>query len=209
MKIFLADDHPMFRTALQHILAAEFPGAEFGEAGTAAAAVAGVQDGNWSVMILDVNLPGRSGLDVLAELCRSQPKLPILVLSGESEDQFAVRALKAGAMGYLTKDSSSDELVKAVKQAVAGRRYVSPVVAQKLAATVAADPAQPVHETLSNREFLVLRLMSAGKSSKEIAAELSLSVKTVSTYRARMLGKMQMKSNAELIRYAIEHHLAG
>lgn len=209
MRIFLADDHPMFRMALKHILAAEFPGAEFGEAGTAQATLDSLQAGKWSVLILDLNMPGRGGLDVLAELHHSQPRLPVLVVSGQAEDQYAVRVLKAGALGYLTKDSSPDELVKAIKLAVAGRRYVTPGVAQKLATAVLADPDKPVHEALSNREFLVLQLMAGGKTAKEIAGELSLSIKTVSTYRARMLEKMQMKSNAELIRYAIEHGLAG
>jgi two-component system, NarL family, invasion response regulator UvrY len=161
----------------------------------------------WDVVVLDISMPDRSGLDVLKQLRSERPKLPVLVLSMHSEDQYAVRVLKAGASGYLTKDSAPDELVKAIRKVVSGGRYVSSFLAEKLAFEIGTDSSRLPHETLSDREFQVLRLIAAGKSVTEIAAELYLSVKTVSTYRARMLEKMNLTTNAELIHYAMQNHL--
>jgi DNA-binding NarL/FixJ family response regulator len=154
-----------------------------------------------------MSMPDRSGLDILKQLRSERPKLPVLVLSMYSEDQYAMRVLKAGASGYLTKDSAPDELVKAIRKVVSGGRYVSALLAEKLAFEIGTDSSKLPHEALSDREFQVLRLIAAGKSVTEIAAELSLSVKTVSTYRARLLQKMNLATNAELIHYAIQNRL--
>jgi len=159
------------------------------------------------VVILDISMPGHSGLDILKELKCERPTLPVLVLSMYSEDQFAMRVLKAGASGYLTKDSAPDELVKAIRKVVSGGKYVSPFLAEKLAFEIGMDSSKLPHETLSDREFQVLRMIATGKAVKEIAAELSLSVKTISTYRARLLQKMNLTTNAELIHYAIQNRL--
>ena len=161
----------------------------------------------WDVVVLDISMPDRSGLDVLKQLRSERPKLPVLVLSMHSEDQYAVRVLKAGANGYLTKDSAPDELVKAIRKVVSGGTYVSSFLAEKLAFEIGTDSSRLPHETLSDREFQVLRLIAAGESVTEIAAELYLSVKTVSTYRARLLQKMNLTTNAELIHYAMHNHL--
>jgi two-component system invasion response regulator UvrY len=161
----------------------------------------------WDVVVLDISMPDRSGLDILKQLRSERPKLPVLVLSMHSEDQYAMRVLKAGASGYLTKDSAPDELVKAIRKVVSGGRYVSSFLAEKLAFEIGTDSSRLPHETLSDREFQVLRLIAAGKSVTEIAAELYLSVKTVSTYRARMLEKMNLGTTAELIHYAMQNHL--
>jgi len=152
-------------------------------------------------------MPGRSGLEVLREIKHSKPKLPVLVLSMHPEDQFAVRVLKSGASGYMTKESASEELVGAVKKIVQGGRYVSPSLAEKMAMYLTVDPKKKPHENLSDREFQVMRLIASGKTVREIAEENSLSVKTVRTYRQRIFEKMSLKRNAELTRYAIEHHL--
>jgi DNA-binding NarL/FixJ family response regulator len=161
----------------------------------------------WDVVILDISMPDCSGLDILKQLKSERPKLPVLVLSMHSEDQYAVRALKAGASGYLTKDSAPDELVKAIRKVVSGGRYVGSCLAERLAFEIGADSSKLPHETLSDREFQVLRLIASGKSVTEIAAELSLSSKTVSTYRVRLLQKMNLKTNAELMHYAMQNHL--
>jgi DNA-binding NarL/FixJ family response regulator len=162
---------------------------------------------DWDVVILDISMPGKSGLDVLDELRRLRPRLPILLLSMHPEEQFARRALKAGAAGYLTKESVPEELKEAVRKVVAGGRYVSATLAEKLAVDLRGGADTPLHELLSDREFQVLRMIASGRSVKDIAEELSLSVKTVSTYRARILEKSGMKTNAELIRYALQSQL--
>ncbi len=162
---------------------------------------------DWDVVILDISMPGKSGLDVLDELRRLRPRLPILLLSMHPEEQFARRALKAGAAGYLTKESVPEELKEAVRKVVAGGRYVSATLAEKLAVDLREGADTPLHELLSDREFQVLRMIASGRSVKDIAEELSLSVKTVSTYRARILEKSGMKTNAELIRYALQSQL--
>jgi two-component system, NarL family, invasion response regulator UvrY len=207
MRILITDDHAVVRQGLKQILAEEFKRAEFGEASTAQEAIDKVWKENWDVVVLDITMPGRSGLDVLKEIKKSRPKLPVLMLSMHPEDQFAVRLLKIGASGYMTKESAPDELVGAVKKVVAGGRYVSPALGEKMASYLAIDVQTPPHERLSDREFVVLRLIASGKTPTAIAKELGLSVKTISTYRMRILEKMSMANNAELTHYAIQTNL--
>lgn len=207
MKILITDDHAVVRQGLKQILAEEFTRAVFGEATNAQEAIDCVWKENWDVVVLDITMPGRSGLEVLKEIKKSRPKLPVLVLSMHPEDQFAVRLLKIGAAGYMTKESAPAELVGAVRKVMAGGRYVSPALAEKMASYLAVDVQIPPHERLSDREFLVLRLIASGKTPTLIAHELGLSVKTISTYRMRILEKMSMANNAELTHYAIQNQL--
>jgi two-component system invasion response regulator UvrY len=207
MRVLIADDHAVFRRGLRETLAEAFSRVTFGEAKTAQETLEHVRRLEWDVVILDISMPGKSGLDILDELKRSRPKLPILLLSMHPEEQFARRALKAGAAGYLTKESVPEELKEAVKKVAAGGRYVSATLAEKLASDLRAGADTPIHELLSAREFQVLRMIASGKTVKDIAEEISLSVKTVSTYRARILDKTGMKTNAELIRYALQTQL--
>ena len=207
MRILITDDHAVVRQGLKQILAEEFKKAEFGEAANVQEAIDKVWKEPWDVVVLDITMPGRSGLEVLKEIKKSRPKLPVLMLSMHPEDQFAVRLLKIGASGYMTKESAPQELVGAVKKVVAGGRYVSPSLAEKMASYLAVDVQTPPHERLSDREFLVLRLIASGKTPTQIAKELGLSVKTISTYRMRILEKMTMANNAELTHYAIQNQL--
>src|SRR2546426_5059348 len=207
MRILLADDHAVVRHGLQQILAEDFKKAVFGEARNAQEALDLVWKDNWDVVVLDITMPGRSGLEVLREIKKSRPKLPVLVLSMHPENQFAVRVLKRGASGYMTKESAPDELVGAIKKVLEGGRYVSPSLAEKLATYLSSDQQKPPQELLSDREFQVLRLIASGKIVSEIARELSLSVKTISTYRTRILEKMGLRNNAELMHYAMQHQL--
>ena len=195
------------RQGLKLILADHFKKAVFGEARNATEALARVWKEKWDVVVLDITMPGRNGLEVLKEIKRSRPQLPVLVLSMHPEDQFAVRLFKAGASGYLTKESAGEELVGAIKKVVTGGRYISPSLAERMASYLAVDFQKAPHERLSDREFLILRMIASGKTVSQIARELSLSVATVSTYRARMLEKMDMKNNAELTRYAVDKAL--
>jgi two-component system invasion response regulator UvrY len=195
------------RHGLKQILADEFKRAAFGEARNAQEALDLVWKENWDIAILDITMPGRSGLDVLREIKKSKPRLPVLVLSMHPENQFAVRVLKRGASGYMTKESAPVELVGAVKKVMAGGRYVSTSLAEKLATYLSGDSNKPLQELLSDREFQVLRLIASGKIVSEIARELSLSVKTISTYRSRILEKMGLRNNAELMHYAMQHQL--
>lgn len=207
MKILITDDHAVVRQGLKQILADEFKNATFGEASNAQEALSHVWREAWDVVVLDMSMPGRNGLEVLKEIKKSRPKLPVLVLSMHPEDQFAVRVLKTGAAGYMTKESAPEELVGAIKKVLAGGRYVSASLAETMATYLDVDVQKPPHERLSDREFQVLRLIASGKMVSQIARELSLSVKTISTYRTRILEKMTMKSNAELTHYAIQSHL--
>jgi len=214
VRILIADDHAVVRQGLKQILADAFKRASFGEAANSQQALERVWKEAWDIVILDLTMPGRSGLEVLKEIKSAHPKLPVLILSMHPEDQFAVRLLKAGASGYMTKESAPEELVGAVKKAIAGGRYVSAGLAEKMASLLVNDTKGAPHETLSDREFLILRQIAAGKSVSVIARELSLSVKTISTYRVRLLGKMGLVNNAELLRYAfdnnlVEHHAPG
>jgi two-component system, NarL family, invasion response regulator UvrY len=208
MKILLADDHAVVRHGLKQILADEFKRAAFGEARNAQEALDLIWKENWDVVVLDITMPGRSGLEVLREIKKSRPRLPVLVLSMHPENQFALRVLRRGASGYMTKESAPDELVGAIKKVLAGGRYVSASMAEKLATYVSSSESQkPPQELLSDREFQVLRLIASGKIVSEIAKELSLSVKTISTYRTRILEKMGLRNNAELMHYAMQHQL--
>jgi DNA-binding NarL/FixJ family response regulator len=207
MRILIADDHAMFRRGLRETLLEAFPRVSFGEAKTAAETVEFVRHHHWDVVILDISMPGKSGLDILDDVKRLRPRTPVLLLTMHPEQQYARRALKAGAAGYLTKDSVPDELKNAIKKIIVGGRYVSATLAEKLAVDLRQGAELPVHELLSGREFQVLRMLASGKTVKEMAEELSLSVKTVSTYRGRILEKTGMKTNADLIRYALEAQL--
>lgn len=207
MKVLITDDHAVLRRGLKQILEDGFGKIQFGEAANAGEAIAQVAKDNWDLVVLDITMPGRSGLDALKEIKALKPATRVLVLSVHSEDQFAVRVLKAGASGFLNKDSAPEELVKAVRKVTAGGRYVSASLAEKLAFSIDHPIDQLPHQTLSDREFQVLRMIGSGKTVSEIAEELSLSVKTVSTYRARILEKMKLNTNAELTRYAFENKL--
>ncbi len=197
----------MVRRGLRQILADEFRRADFGEARNAQEALARVWKEKWDVVVLDITMPGRSGLEVLRGIKNAKTKVPVLVLSMHPEDQFAMRVLKSGASGYMTKESAPEELVRAVQKLLAGGRYVSPSLAEKMALYLTDDIKGTPHERLSNREFQVMRLIASGKTVREIAEENFLSVKTVRTYRQRILEKMGLKRNAEVIRYALEHQL--
>jgi two-component system, NarL family, invasion response regulator UvrY len=192
---------------LKQILADDFKDALFGEASTGEEALNQVFKEKWDAVILDITMPGRTGLEVLREIKKFRPKLPVLVLSMHPEDQFAVRVLKAGASGYMTKESAPQELVGAIKKVLAGGRHVSPSLAELMATYLTMDTQQPAHELLSNREFQVMRQIASGKTVSQIARELSLSVRTISTYRARILEKMCLASNAALTHYAFQHNL--
>jgi DNA-binding NarL/FixJ family response regulator len=207
MRILIVDDHAVVRKGLRHILADKFRRAEFGEARNAQEALTRVWREKWDVVVLDITMPGRSGLEVLREIKHGKPKLPVLVLSMHPEDQFAVRVLKSGAAGYMTKESAPEELVGAINKILAGGRYVSPSLAEKMTQYLTEESQRSPHERLSNREFQVMRLIASGKTVREIAEENCLSVKTVRTYRQRILEKMDLKRNAELTRYALEHQL--
>jgi two-component system, NarL family, invasion response regulator UvrY len=207
MRILIADDHAVFRRGLRETLVEAFPRINFGEAKTAAETVELVRRHPWDIVILDISMPGKSGLDILDDVKRLRPGTPVLLLTMHPEQQYARRALKAGAAGYLTKDSVPDELKSAIKRIAAGGRYVSATLAEKLAVDLRHGADVPLHELLSDREFQVLRMLASGKTVREMAEDLSLSVKTVSTYRSRILEKTGMKTNAELIRYALEAQL--
>ena len=207
MKILLIDDHALVRQGLKLILADHFPRASFGDARSAQEALQRVWKEKWDVVILDITMPGRSGLEVLREIKRARPKVPVLVLSMHPEDQFAVRMLKAGAAGYLTKGSAGEELVGAIKKVTGGGRYVSAQLAERMASYLDIDIRKAPHERLSNREFLIMRLIASGKSVGQIAKELSLSVSTVSTYRSRILHKMDLENNSQLTHYAVQKGL--
>jgi two-component system, NarL family, invasion response regulator UvrY len=207
IQILIVDDHAILRRGLKEILEREFRDVSIGGAGTAEQALTQLDSEKWDLVILDITMPGRSGVDVLRHLKALRPKLPVLVLSMHPEDQYGKRVLKAGASGYMNKESAPEELIKAVRKLLSGGRYVSPTLAETLAVDLGRDDGTPAHERLSDREFEVLRKMASGKTVGQIAQELHLSVPTVSTYRARILEKMGMSNTAELIRYALSHHL--
>jgi DNA-binding NarL/FixJ family response regulator len=202
-RFLLVDDHALLRRGLRELLVDELPDARFGEAASGPEALDQVRKSHYDLVILDLSLPGRDGLDVLKEMLVSVPGQLILVLSVRAEEQYATRALRAGAMGYLTKETAPEELSKAVRKVLGGGKYVSSLLAERLATNL-SSPTGPLHESLSDRELQVLCRLGAGKSVKEIGAGLALSEKTISTYRTRILEKMQMKSNAELVRYTLQ-----
>jgi DNA-binding NarL/FixJ family response regulator len=207
--VLIADDHAIVRQGLKQILSETEDLVVAGEADDGAEALQLARQQEWNVFLLDVSMPNRNGIDTLKQLKKEFPRLPVLILSMHPEEQYAVRALKAGASGYLTKQSAPEQLVTAIRQVAGGRKYVSPTVAMQLADAIAndTDSEQPPHELLSDREYEVLKLIAAGKTLTQIAEELNLAVATISTFRARILTKLGLSSTAELIRYGLEHGL--
>lgn len=207
LQILLADDHPIIRCGIRNALAAHLE-AQFFEAGSGREALEQAQARGFDLILLDITMPGRSGLDIIADLKIAQPDTPILVVSMHGEEQYATRVLRAGAAGYITKSQLATELIAAVQKVLAGRKYVSETVAERLASSFSAGGGgEPGHEALSGREFEVLRLIAAGHSGKEIAAMLSISYKTVSTYRTRILEKLGLQTTHQLAQYARQHGL--
>jgi len=206
-RILLVDDHEVVRRGTRQVLADGFNEAVFGEAATAVEAQALLGAERWDLLVLDINLPGRSGLEVLEDVRRQWPKLPTLVLSAYPEEEFAVRCLRLGAAGYVTKSSAADELVSASRKALEGGKYVTAALAERLAAVLGGGFGGEAHEALSGRELQVVRLVASGRSVKEIAVELHLSEKTIATYRARIADKLGVSTNVELTRYALQHKL--
>lgn len=207
VQVLLVDDHPVVRTGVRQYLAWSLPHAEIAEAGSARDALAMVVSGHWDIILLDLDLPDRNGLDLLADLKLAAPRSPILVVSGLPEREIGLQVLKAGAAGFCAKMSAPDELANAIVKVLATGRYTSPGLADLLAAAAVRDGGGQAHEELSPREMQILLSIASGKSVGEIAAQLSLSVKTVSTYRTRLLAKMGMETNADLMRYGIKHGL--
>jgi two-component system, NarL family, invasion response regulator UvrY len=207
IQIVIADDHPIVLKGLKEILGDEPDMKIVGEGQNGQNLLDLVQKYACDIVIMDITMPGRGGLDVLRELKQAHPRLPVLILSMHSEDQYGVRALKAGAAGYLTKESAPDRLIGAVRKIAAGGKYITPTLAEKLAFDLERGSDRTPHEGLSDREYQVMTLIASGKTVGDIAGELNLSVKTISTYRTRILEKMKMKSNAELTYYAIKNDL--
>jgi two-component system invasion response regulator UvrY len=206
MNILIADDHAVVRRGLRDILSEALPGVNFIEARTGDEVISQLAKSPIGLAVLDINMPGRSGLDVLKDIKLSHPRLPVIILSVQPEEQYAVRCLRAGAAAYISKDSAADELGKAVKKILSGGRYISASVADSLLTNLDRSE-KPPHELLSDREFEVMRRLASGSSLTSIGNQLHVSVKTISTYRARIMEKMQMGSNAELTRYALRHKL--
>jgi DNA-binding NarL/FixJ family response regulator len=206
-RVLVVDDHAVVRRGLMQIVSEAFPDPRFGEASNVPEALAALEREAWGVALVDLNLPGRDGLALLQALREQYPSLPVLVVSAYPEEEFAVRCLRLGARGYLTKDSAPDELAAAVRKVLAGGKYVTAALAEKLAGVIGGELAAASHEALSNRELQVLRLVATGRSLKQIAGELGLSEKTIATYRARIGEKLQISTNVELTRYAFLHKL--
>ncbi len=207
LKILIADDHPVFRRGLKQIIAETTDMVVAGEATNGWEVLSKVRTGDYDLVLLDISMPGKDGMDVLTQLKNERPALLVLMVSMHPEEQYAVRALKAGASGYLTKESAPDELIVAIRKVSTGRKYVSSALAERLAALLQEDAEVLPHEALSRREYQVMCMIASGKTLKEIAGELSLSIKTISTYRSRILEKMKKNNNAELTRYAINNRL--
>jgi len=207
IKVLIADDHTVVRQGLKQILSADNQLSVVAEAANGHEVLRALEQAKVDVLILDVTMPGRNGLEVLKEVKRMYSALPVLVLSMHPEDQFAIRMLRAGASGYITKESAPEELVEALRKVCSGGKYVSPQLAERLAVFIEDDNTRALHERLSDREFEILRMLALGKTVTEVADELLLSVKTVSTYRSRVLEKMKMTTNAELTRYALQSGL--
>ncbi len=207
INVLIADDHPVIRAGLRQILENAGGIRVDKEAGDGNEALAAARSGRYDVLVLDIGMPGLNGLEVLKRIRSESSKLPILVLSVYAEEYYALRVVRAGASGYLTKEIADDELVQAVRTVASGKRYVSASLAEKLAEAVDRSMKKPSYQALSDRELEVFKLLAAGRTMKEIADALHVGITTASTYRARILGKMSMKSNAEIIRYAIEHRL--
>jgi DNA-binding NarL/FixJ family response regulator len=207
VRILIADDHAIVRRGLKQLILEEYRQAQIGEAADAEDLVKKAIFNEWDVVICDLHMPGRSGLDALKQIKQTVPKLPVLIMSMYPEDQYGLRVIKAGASGYLSKDSIHDVLIKAIQTVLTGKKFITSAVAETLADVFYSGTEQPTHESLSDREFEVFKLLASGKRVSEIAHQLSLSATTVSTYRARILEKMNMKSNTDLARYAFEKRL--
>jgi DNA-binding NarL/FixJ family response regulator len=207
INVLIADDHALIREGLRKILSDEPDMTLVGEATNVAELLKQLERLVVNIVLLDITMPGESGLDAVKELRQKYPHVPVLILSFHPEHRFAVRALKAGASGYITKQSATEELVQAIRKIVGGGKYVSSALAEELAAELDVQTDKLPHETLSDREFQVMRLIAGGKKSSEIAEELAVTMSTVNTYRMRILEKMKMQSNVELARYALEHKL--
>ena len=206
IRVIIVDDHPIVRRGLKQIIAAEQDMQVVGDAESAREAISVIRHTPCDAVVLDITLPDASGLDVLSRLKSERPTLPVLIMSIHDEEQYALRVLKSGASGYLMKNSIPEELIQAIRKIASGGKYISPSLAERLASEL-ASPETPLHEKLSAREFQIMRLIASGKSLKEIGEALCISGKTVSSHRARILEKMKMSTNADLIRYALEHHL--
>lgn len=207
MDVLIADDHQLIREGIKYMLSEAPEIGAIGEAKNAAEIFEQIEMRPWDVLVLDINLPGRSGLDVLKELRAKNPKLPVLILSMYPEDQFAVRVIKAGAAGYLTKSSAAKELVDALRKIASGGKYINAAVAEKLAEAVDDGIVSTPHERLSDREFEIFKLIGSGKTVGEIAELLNRSVKTISTHRTHILEKMNLHNNADIMQYVFEHKL--
>lgn len=204
IKVLIADDHTLVRKGLKQILLETEDIEKVDEAKDGKETISKVSQNEYDLVLLDISLPGRSGIDVLKQIKELDPELPVLILSMHPEEQYAVRSLRAGAAGYLTKESAPDELIQAIRKVAGGKRYITASLAEKLADEIGPDQDKPLHETLSDREYQVMCMIASGKTVKEIADELNLSVKTISTHRARILRKMHMDNNAQLTHYAIK-----
>lgn len=205
--ILIADDHAIIRRGLKQLLLEEYPFAIIEEADNAEELIQKAISSKWDVVISDISMPGRSGIDALQQIKKSVPHLPVLIMSMYPEEQYAIRAFKAGASGYLAKETIHYNLINAVQKVLSGKKFITQTIAEKMANSIIDEREKPLHEYLSNREYQVFILLTAGKSASEIAEQLSINATTVSTYRSRILEKMGMKSNAELIRYALEKKL--
>ncbi|MGA3081567.1 MAG: response regulator transcription factor [Terracidiphilus sp.] len=207
MRILIADDHAVVRRGLREIMADALPGADFSEAGNGDEVLSQLGKSQVALLLLDITMPGRSGVDVLRDVKHTYPRLPVIILSCQPEEQYAVRCLRAGAAAYINKESAAEELAMATRKILNGGRYVSNSLAEKLIATLDDSAGKPLHESLSDREHEVMKMIAAGVPLTEIGDRLHVSVKTISSYRARIMEKMQMKSNADLTRYAMTHHM--
>jgi two-component system, NarL family, invasion response regulator UvrY len=207
MHILIADDHAVVRRGLREIMADALPGADFFEAGNGDEVLSLLGKSQIAMLVLDINMPGRSGMDVLRDVKHTYPRLPVIILSCQPEEHYAVRCLRAGAAAYINKESATEELAMATKKIMTGGRYVSTSLAEKLIDSLDESVDKPLHESLSDREYEVMRMIAAGVPLTEIGEGLHVSVKTISSYRARIMEKMQMKSNAELTRYAMTYSL--
>ena len=209
IKILIADDHPIVRAGFKQVLSDTPDMLVADEAGNGQEVLNLIGKKDYDLVLLDISMPGRSGLEILKDLKSEKPKLPVLILSIYPEEQYAVRALRAGASGYMTKASAANELIAAIRKISAGGKYISASLAEKLAFYLDGDATRPPHETLSDREYQVMLMIASGKTVTEIADELCLSVKTISTYRTHILEKMKMKNNAEITLYAVQNKLVG
>lgn len=207
MRILLADDHSIVRRGLKDILIEEYPDAAVEQVGDGFELLKQMRNGRWDIVISDLSMPGKNGLETLKQMKSEFPLIPVLILSMYPEDLYAIRVLKAGASGYMTKESAPEELIKAVRLVLQGRKYITPNVAEKMASNLDHDYERQPHELLSDRELDVMKMIASGKTVSEIAVELSLSVNTISTYRARVLEKMNLKTNSELTYYVISNNL--